>query len=127
MPPSALPACYKPQVISVSASGGVATSDLSSGSGSTPQPTTSSLESQDGHMPELLEPSGAEGAVGVEKAEEGECVRLGFAVMGLVHYLAMTQCPKYPGFEYSCKLFWNTPYILDVFFKQMDLMAGVGV
>ncbi|KAK3559943.1 hypothetical protein QTP86_029546 [Hemibagrus guttatus] len=72
MPPSALPACYKPQVISVSASGAVTTSDLSSGSGSAPQTSTSGLESQDGHVPELLGPSGAEGVVGVEKPEEAE-------------------------------------------------------
>lgn len=72
MPPSTLPACYKPQVISVSASGGVATSDLSPGSA--PQPPISDPESQDGQLPELLGLSGAEGAVGVEKAEEGECV-----------------------------------------------------
>lgn len=96
MPPSALPACYKPQVISVSASGGMATSDLSSGSGSTPQPPTSGLESQDGHLAELLGPSGAEGAVGVEKAEEGECMRLGLAARGLVHYSTIAKCPKYP-------------------------------
>lgn len=79
MPPSALPACYKPQVISVSASGAVVTSDLSSSSGSTSETSTSGLETQDGHLPELLGPPGPEGAVGEEKAEEGERARLKLA------------------------------------------------
>ncbi|XP_058262430.1 poly [ADP-ribose] polymerase tankyrase-2-like isoform X2 [Hemibagrus wyckioides] len=91
MPPSALPACYKPQVISVSASSAVANSELSSGSVSAPQTSTSGLESQDGHMPKLLGPSGAEGAVGVEKAEEGATLELSIGQflhkLGLEHLL----------------------------------------
>ncbi|XP_053094594.1 poly [ADP-ribose] polymerase tankyrase-2-like isoform X3 [Pangasianodon hypophthalmus] len=103
MPPSALPACYKPQVISVSASAGVATSDHSSGAGSTPQPSTSGLESQDGHLPELLGPSGGEGAVGVEKAEEGAALEL--SISQFLHKL---------GLEHLLEIFDREQITLDV-------------
>lgn len=113
MPLSALPACYKPQVISLSASSGVATSDLSSGSGSTPQTATSVLESQDGHLPELLGPSGAEGAVGVEKSEEGQCVWFRSAEM----CLAKTQFPKYPDLRIQLEMFQlasNSDFVISI-------------
>ncbi|XP_060795532.1 poly [ADP-ribose] polymerase tankyrase-2-like isoform X3 [Neoarius graeffei] len=105
MPPSALPACYKPQVISVSASGGVTNSDLSSGSGSgsAPQPSTSGLESQDGHLSEMLGPSGAEGAVGVEKAEEGAVLEL--SINQFLHKL---------GLEHLLEIFDREQITLDV-------------
>uniref|UniRef100_A0A8C2L1E5 Poly [ADP-ribose] polymerase n=1 Tax=Cyprinus carpio TaxID=7962 RepID=A0A8C2L1E5_CYPCA len=51
MPPSALPACYKPQVISVSASGAVVPSTLNSSP--TPLSSDSSMEGQSGTFPEL--------------------------------------------------------------------------
>lgn len=72
MPPSALPACYKPQVISVSASVAVVPSTLNSSQ--TPLSSNSSMDGQSGTFPELstlLQPSGAEGAVGIEMKEEG--------------------------------------------------------
>ncbi|XP_053367381.1 poly [ADP-ribose] polymerase tankyrase-2-like isoform X2 [Clarias gariepinus] len=93
MPPSALPARYKPQVISVSGVGSAATSDLSSGSGSGTQPSALDPESQDGHLPELPGQSGAEGAVGVEKAEEGTAMELTISQflhkLGLEHLLGI--------------------------------------
>lgn len=70
MPPSVLPVCYKPQVISVSAS--VVPSTLKSSP--TPLSSNSSMDGQSGTFPELntlLPPSGAEGAVGIEMKEEG--------------------------------------------------------
>ncbi|XP_017339679.1 poly [ADP-ribose] polymerase tankyrase-2 isoform X3 [Ictalurus punctatus] len=97
MPPSALPACYKPQVISVSAS------DLSSGSGSAPQLPASGLESQDGHLPELPGPSGAEGAVGVEKTEEGAALEL--SINQFLHKL---------GLEHLLEIFDQEQITLDV-------------
>ncbi|KAF4085338.1 hypothetical protein AMELA_G00116960 [Ameiurus melas] len=103
MPPSALPACYKPQVISVSVSGGVATSDLSSGSGSAPQLSASGLESQDGHLPELPGPSGAEGAVGVEKTEDGAALEL--SIDQFLHKL---------GLEHLLEIFDQEQITLDV-------------
>uniref|UniRef100_A0A8C2QA09 Poly [ADP-ribose] polymerase n=1 Tax=Cyprinus carpio TaxID=7962 RepID=A0A8C2QA09_CYPCA len=51
MPPSALPACYKPQVISVSASGAVVPSTLNSSP--TPLSSDSSMEGQSGTFPEV--------------------------------------------------------------------------
>ncbi|XP_053495424.1 poly [ADP-ribose] polymerase tankyrase-2-like isoform X3 [Ictalurus furcatus] len=97
MPPSALPACYKPQFISVSAS------DLSSGSGSAPQLPASGLESQDGHLPELPGPSGAEGAVGVEKTEEGAALEL--SINQFLHKL---------GLEHLLEIFDQEQITLDV-------------
>uniref|UniRef100_A0AAR2IRU1 Poly [ADP-ribose] polymerase n=2 Tax=Pygocentrus nattereri TaxID=42514 RepID=A0AAR2IRU1_PYGNA len=89
MPPSALPACYKPQVISVSASSGMVSSTLSSSS--IPHPSGSSLDPQAGAFPEVLGPSGAEGAIGVEKTEEGGPVELSISQflhkLGLEHLL----------------------------------------
>ncbi|KAK2876855.1 hypothetical protein Q8A67_020951 [Cirrhinus molitorella] len=89
MPPSALPACYKPQVISVSAS--VAVVPLTRGSSPTPLSSNSSMDGQSGTFPELLPPSGAEGAVGIEMKEEGLPVELSISQflhnLGLVHLL----------------------------------------
>lgn len=45
-------------------------------SSATPHPSGSDLESQNGAFPELLGPSGEEGASGVEKPTEGESGRL---------------------------------------------------
>ncbi|KAK1793872.1 hypothetical protein P4O66_010697 [Electrophorus voltai] len=89
MPPSALPACYKPQLISISSSSGVVSSALSSSS--TTRSSTSSLDMHTGVFPELLGPSGAEGAIEVEKTEEGMGVDLSITQflhkLGLKHLL----------------------------------------
>lgn len=73
MPPSALPSCYKPQVISVSATAAAAApSGLSAGPAALPSSTA--IDSQAGGFPELLPllaPSAAEGPVGGEQKEEG--------------------------------------------------------
>ncbi|XP_060719936.1 poly [ADP-ribose] polymerase tankyrase-2-like isoform X1 [Tachysurus vachellii] len=103
MPPSALPTCYKPQVISVSASGAVVTSDLSSSSGSISDTSTSGLETQDGRMPELLGPSGPEGAVGEEKAKEGATLEL--SISQFLHKL---------GLEHLLEIFNREQITLDV-------------
>ncbi|XP_061086281.1 poly [ADP-ribose] polymerase tankyrase-2 isoform X2 [Conger conger] len=71
MPPSALPSCYKPQVISVSAPAGVAPSALSAGPA--PLPSSSAVDTQPGGFPELLPllaPPGAEGPAGGDNKEE---------------------------------------------------------
>ncbi|XP_030629548.1 LOW QUALITY PROTEIN: poly [ADP-ribose] polymerase tankyrase-2-like [Chanos chanos] len=104
MPPSALPACYKPQVISVSASVGVVASALSSNS--TPLASTSSLEPTSATFPELpalLGSSGAEGAVGVEKKEEGLGVDL--SISQFLHNL---------GLEHLLEIFEREQITLDV-------------
>lgn len=77
MPPSALPACCKPQVISVPASvGTVPTTTLPSGAPGCPMmPSTSGLDAQCSSFPELpclLGPSGAERPAEAERKEEGE-------------------------------------------------------
>ncbi|KAK7134316.1 hypothetical protein R3I93_017659 [Phoxinus phoxinus] len=88
MPPSALPACYKPQVISVSKSAAVVPSTLSS----SPRPlsSNSSMDGQSG-MTTLLPSSGAEGAVGIETKEEGLAMELSISQflhnLGLEHLL----------------------------------------
>ncbi|XP_046709984.1 poly [ADP-ribose] polymerase tankyrase-2-like isoform X3 [Silurus meridionalis] len=102
MPPSALSACYKPRVISVSASsGGVTSSDFSSGSSSTP--STSGSESQDGQLPEPIGLLGAEGAVGVERAEEGASLEL--SISQFLHKL---------GLEHLLEIFDREQITLDV-------------
>ncbi|XP_036428039.1 poly [ADP-ribose] polymerase tankyrase-2 isoform X2 [Colossoma macropomum] len=101
MPPSALPACYKPQVISVSASSGMVSSTLSSSS--TPHPSGSSLDPQTGAFPEVLGPSGAEGAIGVEKTEEGGPVEL--SISQFLHKL---------GLEHLLEIFDREQITLDV-------------
>ncbi|KAK7123067.1 hypothetical protein R3I94_019998 [Phoxinus phoxinus] len=88
MPPSALPACYKPQVISVSKSAAVVPSTLSSSP--TPLSSNSSMDGQSG-MTTLLPSSGAEGAVGIETKEEGLAMELSISQflhnLGLEHLL----------------------------------------
>ncbi|XP_067286245.1 poly [ADP-ribose] polymerase tankyrase-2 isoform X2 [Pseudorasbora parva] len=94
MPPSALPACYKPQVISVSTSVGVVPSTLSLSP--TPHSSDSSMDGQSGTFPEmttLLPPSGAEGAVGIDVKEEGLTMELSISQflhnLGLEHLLGI--------------------------------------
>ncbi|XP_064175642.1 poly [ADP-ribose] polymerase tankyrase-2 isoform X2 [Anguilla rostrata] len=102
MPPSALPSCYKPQVISVSASAGVAPSALSAGP--TPLPSSSAIDSQAGGFPELLPllaPSGAEGPV--DKKEEVPGVDL--SISQFLHNL---------GLEHLLEIFEREQITLDV-------------
>uniref|UniRef100_A0A8B9KW30 Poly [ADP-ribose] polymerase n=1 Tax=Astyanax mexicanus TaxID=7994 RepID=A0A8B9KW30_ASTMX len=66
MPPSALPTCFTPQVFSVSASAEAVSSSLASNSST--HPSRSSMEA----FHKLLGTSGDEGAMRVEKTEEGE-------------------------------------------------------
>ncbi|RXN12088.1 tankyrase-2 isoform X2 [Labeo rohita] len=104
MPPSALPACYKPQVISVSAPVVVVPSTLSSSPA--PLPSNSSIEGQSGTFPELstlLPPSGAEGAVGIEMKEEGLAVEL--SISQFLHNL---------GLEHLLEIFDREQITLDV-------------
>ncbi|XP_028651298.1 poly [ADP-ribose] polymerase tankyrase-2 isoform X1 [Erpetoichthys calabaricus] len=74
MPPSALPSCYKPQVINVSAGSGVAPTALSSSPSSPANlSAATSLDNLTGTFPELpsiISGNGAEGAVGLEKKED---------------------------------------------------------
>ncbi|XP_035261516.1 poly [ADP-ribose] polymerase tankyrase-2 isoform X2 [Anguilla anguilla] len=102
MPPSALPSCYKPQVISVSASTGVAPSALSAGPA--PLPSSSAIDSQAGGFPELLPllaPSGAEGPV--DKKEEVPGVDL--SISQFLHNL---------GLEHLLEIFEREQITLDV-------------
>uniref|UniRef100_A0A671KRW8 Poly [ADP-ribose] polymerase n=1 Tax=Sinocyclocheilus anshuiensis TaxID=1608454 RepID=A0A671KRW8_9TELE len=92
MPSSALPACYKPQVISVSASGAVVPSILNSSP--TPLSSNSSMDGQSDTFPELstlLPPSAAEGTIGIETIEEGLAIELSISQflhnLQLVHLL----------------------------------------
>ncbi|XP_051959075.1 poly [ADP-ribose] polymerase tankyrase-2-like isoform X2 [Xyrauchen texanus] len=104
MPPSALPACFKPQVVSVSTSLGVVPSNLNSSS--TLLSSNSSLDSQSGTFSELstlLGPSGAEGAVGVETKEEGLGVDL--SINQFLHNL---------GLEHLLEIFDREQINLDV-------------
>lgn len=104
MPPSALPACYKPQVISVSTSVGVVPSTLSSNP--TPLSSNSSMDGQSGTFPEmttLLPPSGAEGAVGIETKEEGLAMEL--SISQFLHNL---------GLEHLLEIFDREQITLDV-------------
>uniref|UniRef100_A0A8C1GGF7 Poly [ADP-ribose] polymerase n=1 Tax=Cyprinus carpio TaxID=7962 RepID=A0A8C1GGF7_CYPCA len=102
MPPSVLPVCYKPQVISVSAS--VVPSTLKSSP--TPLSSNSSMDGQSGTFPELntlLPPSGAEGAVGIEMKEEGLAVEL--SICQFLHNL---------GLEHLLEIFDREQITLDV-------------
>ncbi|XP_073684338.1 poly [ADP-ribose] polymerase tankyrase-2 isoform X2 [Garra rufa] len=104
MPPSVLPACYKPKVISVSTSVGVVPSTLSSSP--TPLSSNSSMDGQSGTFPELntlLPPSGAEGAVGIEMKEEGLAVEL--SISQFLHNL---------GLEHLLEIFDREQITLDV-------------
>ncbi|XP_016296421.1 tankyrase-2 isoform X2 [Sinocyclocheilus anshuiensis] len=104
MPPSALPVCYKPQVISVSASVAVVPSTLNSSP--TPLSSNSSMDGQSGTFPELntlLPPSGAEGAVGIELKEEGLAVEL--SISQFLHNL---------GLEHLLEIFDREQITLDV-------------
>ncbi|XP_031416703.1 poly [ADP-ribose] polymerase tankyrase-2 isoform X2 [Clupea harengus] len=90
-PPSALPACYKPQVISAPASVGTPPPALSSSAPPSPMPSASTLDTQGSSFPELpslLEPSGAED---IEKREEGAGMDLSISQflhnLGLEHLL----------------------------------------
>uniref|UniRef100_A0A8C1T4V0 Poly [ADP-ribose] polymerase n=1 Tax=Cyprinus carpio TaxID=7962 RepID=A0A8C1T4V0_CYPCA len=88
MPPSALPACYKPQVISVSASGAVVPSTLNSSP--SPLSSDSSMEGQSGTFPELstlLPPSGAEAIIDIEKKEQG--LAIGLSIGQFLHNLGL--------------------------------------
>ncbi|KAK9965131.1 hypothetical protein ABG768_004240 [Culter alburnus] len=100
MPPSALPACYKPQVISVSTSVGVVPSSP------TPLSSNSGMDGQSGTFPEmttLLPPSGAEGAVGIEAKEEGLAVEL--SISQFLHNLSL---------EHLLEIFDREQITLDV-------------
>ncbi|XP_059387765.1 poly [ADP-ribose] polymerase tankyrase-2-like isoform X2 [Carassius carassius] len=104
MPPSALPVCYKAQVISVSASVAVVPSTLK-----TSPPLLSSDSSMDGQsrtFPELntlLSPPGVEGAVGIEMNEEGLAVEL--SISQFLHNL---------GLEHLLEIFDREQITLDV-------------
>lgn len=73
MPPSALPSCYKPQVLSGARTPGTATDTLSSGPSSPSSlSAASSLDNLSGSFSELstlVSSSGTEGASGFEKKE----------------------------------------------------------
>ncbi|XP_042623132.1 poly [ADP-ribose] polymerase tankyrase-2 isoform X4 [Cyprinus carpio] len=104
MPPSALPACYKPQVISVSASGAVVPSTLNSSP--TPLSSDSSMEGQSGTFPELstlLPPSGAEAIIDIEKKEQG--LAIGLSIGQFLHNL---------GLEHLLEIFDREQITLDV-------------
>ncbi|XP_077062293.1 poly [ADP-ribose] polymerase tankyrase-2-like isoform X3 [Siphateles boraxobius] len=102
MPPSALPACYKSQVISISTSVGVVPSTLSSRP--TPLSSNSSVDGQSGTFPEmttLLPSSGAEGAVGIETKEEA----MELSISQFLHNL---------GLEHLLEIFDREQITLDV-------------
>uniref|UniRef100_A0A8C1YMT1 Poly [ADP-ribose] polymerase n=1 Tax=Cyprinus carpio TaxID=7962 RepID=A0A8C1YMT1_CYPCA len=104
MPPSALPACYKPQVISVSASGAVVPSTLNSSP--SPLSSDSSMEGQSGTFPELstlLPPSGAEAIIDIEKKEQG--LAIGLSIGQFLHNL---------GLEHLLEIFDREQITLDV-------------
>ncbi|XP_026133026.1 tankyrase-2 isoform X2 [Carassius auratus] len=104
MPPSALPVCYKAQVISVSASAAVVPSTLKPSP--PPLSSDSSMNGQSGTFPELnslLSPSGAEGAVGTEMKEEGLAVEL--SISQFLHNL---------GLEHLLEIFDREQITLDV-------------
>ncbi|XP_052427405.1 poly [ADP-ribose] polymerase tankyrase-2 isoform X3 [Carassius gibelio] len=104
MPPSALPVCYKAQVISVSASAAVVPSTLKPSP--PPLSSDSSMDGQSGTFPELnslLSPSGAEGAVGTEMKEEGLAVEL--SISQFLHNL---------GLEHLLEIFDREQITLDV-------------
>ncbi|XDV45025.1 hypothetical protein PO909_013203 [Leuciscus waleckii] len=103
MPPSALPACYKPQVISVSTSVGVVPSALRS---SPNLSSNSSVDGQSGTFPEmttLQASSGAEGAVGIETKEGGLAMKL--SISQFLHNL---------GLEHLLEIFDREQITLDV-------------
>ncbi|MBN3304408.1 TNKS2 protein, partial [Amia calva] len=106
MPPSALPSCYKPQIISVPAASAVPPSTISSISSS--PATLSSASSLDNlsvgfpELPVLLGTSGAEGPVGVEKEE----------VLGVD--LSISQFLKNLGLEHLLDIFEREQITLDV-------------
>ncbi|XP_016145488.1 tankyrase-2-like [Sinocyclocheilus grahami] len=104
MPPSGLPVCYKPQVISISASVAVVPSTLNSSP--TPLSSNSSMAGQSGTFPELntlLPPSGAEGDVGIELKEEDLAVEL--SISQFLHNL---------GLEHLLEIFDREQITLDV-------------
>ncbi|XP_048089537.1 poly [ADP-ribose] polymerase tankyrase-2-like isoform X2 [Alosa alosa] len=106
MPPSALPACYKPQVISVPASVGTVPPALSSSAPACPVPSTVALDAQGSGFPELpslLAPSGADGAVYVEKKEEDAGMDL--SISQFLHNL---------GLEHLLEIFNREQITLDV-------------
>ncbi|KAG5855454.1 hypothetical protein ANANG_G00049220 [Anguilla anguilla] len=101
MPPSALPSCYKPQVISVSASTGVAPSALSAGPAPCPPPAASTARRGLPELLPLLAPSGAEGPV--DKKEEVPGVDL--SISQFLHNL---------GLEHLLEIFEREQITLDV-------------
>ncbi|XP_076154617.1 poly [ADP-ribose] polymerase tankyrase-2-like isoform X3 [Alosa pseudoharengus] len=106
MPPSALPACYKPQVISVPASVGTVPPALSSSAPACPVPSTLALDAQGSGFPELpslLAPSGADGAAYVEKKEEDTGMDL--SISQFLHNL---------GLEHLLEIFDREQITLDV-------------
>ncbi|KAL2078216.1 hypothetical protein ACEWY4_025901 [Coilia grayii] len=111
MPPSALPVCYKPQVISVPASvgitGTVGPPTLPSSAPPCPMPTpASALDTQGSSFPELhslLVPPGAEGAADLEKKEEGAGMDL--SISQFLHNL---------GLEHLLEIFDREQITLDV-------------
>ncbi|XP_076856793.1 poly [ADP-ribose] polymerase tankyrase-2-like isoform X2 [Brachyhypopomus gauderio] len=102
-PPSVLPTCYKPQVIGVSSSSGVVSSALSSSSMVHSSTSTLDTLGEAGAFPELLGPSGAEGAVGVENTDEGMGVDL--SISQFLHKL---------GLEHLLEIFDREQITLDV-------------
>ncbi|KAJ8406825.1 hypothetical protein AAFF_G00297410 [Aldrovandia affinis] len=101
MPPSALPSCYKPQVISVSA-------PASTPPAASPAPLSSpsAVDSQTEGFPELpalIAPPGAEGPVAVDKKEEVPGVDL--SIGQFLHNL---------GLEHLLEIFEREQITLDV-------------
>uniref|UniRef100_A0A8B9KYW1 Poly [ADP-ribose] polymerase n=1 Tax=Astyanax mexicanus TaxID=7994 RepID=A0A8B9KYW1_ASTMX len=97
MPPSALPTCFTPQVFSVSASAEAVSSSLASNSST--HPSRSSMEA----FHKLLGTSGDEGAMRVEKTEEG-----------VAPDMSISQFLQKLGLKYLLEIFDREQITLDV-------------
>ncbi|KAJ8264368.1 hypothetical protein GJAV_G00148350 [Gymnothorax javanicus] len=107
MPPSALPSCYKPQVISVSASTSVAPSALSTCP--SPLPSSSAIDSQTGSFPELL-PLLAPSADGPSCSEQKEEVPgVDLSISQFLHNL---------GLQHLLEIFEREQITLDVLIEM---------
>ncbi|MGH0117319.1 UNVERIFIED_CONTAM: hypothetical protein FKN15_013842 [Acipenser sinensis] len=118
MPPSALPSCYKPQVISVAATSAAPVSALSSiPSSPASLSAASSLDNLSVGFPELpilVGGSGAEGAVRSDKKEQGkeimeQCLT-GFSLQAVTH-TTFNKCS-------SVQLVYGTLLGIDMNIKQ---------
>ncbi|XP_006006371.1 poly [ADP-ribose] polymerase tankyrase-2 isoform X1 [Latimeria chalumnae] len=112
MPPSALPSCFKPPVISVPQSTGATASSSLSSVPSSPSnlSAASSLDNLSGsfsELPALVNVSGAEGAIGLEKKEE---------VLGID--MNINQFLRNLGLEHLCDIFEREQITLDVLIEM---------